>query len=109
MTMHARFGQVIGARDLRHRLAAGKPTVDLRALEMLTTRTLSTHNIEINMGILIKRKVNCGSGNDHPKGFCDRQKSIVFRNALRAPVGFIEPRSGGRNGEKQKLSSGRVF
>ncbi|MGB2595046.1 MAG: hypothetical protein WBC87_09020 [Pseudolabrys sp.] len=69
------------ARDLRHRLAGGEAAVDLRTLQMLTTRTLSTHNVEINMGILIKRKGNCGSGNDHPKVIRYRQKSIIFRNA----------------------------
>ena len=63
------------ARDLRHRLAGGEAAVDLRALQMLTTRTLSTHNVEMNMGILIKRKGNCGSGNDRPKVIRYRQKS----------------------------------
>ena len=79
--MQARQVQIIVARDLRHRLAGGKPTVDLRTLEMLTARTLSTHNVEINMGILIKRKGNCGPGNDRPKVIRYRQKSIIFRNA----------------------------
>ena len=70
---------------------------------MLTARTLSTHNIEINMGILIKRKGNCGPGNDRPKVIRYRQKSIIFGTPLRAPVGVIEPRSGGPTSEEQKL------
>ena len=43
MSMQARRVQIMVARDLRHRLAGGKPTVDFRALEMLTCATISTH------------------------------------------------------------------
>ena len=41
--MQARQVQIIVARDLRHRLAGGKPTVDLRTLEMLTCAAWSSH------------------------------------------------------------------
>ena len=44
------------ARDLRHRLAGGKPAVDFRALEMLTSAAWSSHNIYKNMRLLSKRK-----------------------------------------------------
>ena len=56
MPMQARQSQVIVARDLRHRLAGGKAAVDLRTLEMLTSRTLSTHNIYKTWRLLSKRK-----------------------------------------------------
>jgi hypothetical protein len=74
---------------------------------MLATRTLSTHNVEINTRILIKRKGNCGSGNDRPKVIRYRQKSIVFRKrrlALR-----LASSNHGRVGVTAKSKKGRVF
>jgi hypothetical protein len=76
---------------------------------MLTTRTRSTHNVEINTGILIKRKGNCGSGNDRPKVIRYRQKSIIFWNAASrsrlasSNYDRVELRA------KNKSCSGRVF
>ena len=92
--MQARQIQIMVARDLRHRLAGGEAAVDLRALQMLTTRTLSTHNVEINMGILIKRKGNCGSGMTVPRLISLSTKVHYFSEPASRPVGFIEPRSG---------------
>jgi hypothetical protein len=43
MAMQARRVQIVVARDLRHRLATGKATVDFRALEVLACATISTH------------------------------------------------------------------
>ena len=43
MAMQARRVQIMVARDLRHRLAAGEAAVDFRALEMLACVTISTH------------------------------------------------------------------
>src|SRR5262245_54437143 len=60
--MQTRQIQIIVARDLRHWLARREAAVDLRALEMLATRTRSTHNVGKNMGVLSNCKEKCRSG-----------------------------------------------
>ncbi|MGC2114655.1 MAG: hypothetical protein WA656_09050, partial [Pseudolabrys sp.] len=82
------------ARDLRRRLAGSEAAVYFGALEMLTTRTRSSHNIYKNMRLLSKRKEICGSGNDRPQS--DSQS------------GWLHPPRGGKGGVGMPPASRKI-